>query len=88
MVPEPFNGTNLLVKSPEHWPVDNLGPIYDVPVAHKHGLVLSVWRPSAHELSLLNGGGIVMLTQVTDNPQPTQVEVMPTSVTVNEMARA
>lgn len=88
MVPEPFNGANVLVKAVEDWPVQTMGPMYDIPGTHKNGLFITAWRPNDHEMALLNGGGVVLLTAVTDKPFSGQVEVMPTSLTVDTMARA
>lgn len=87
MVPEPFEGANKLVKVPEGVP-DHMGPVYPIPMKVGHSVAMSIWRPSREEIALLSGGGVVLLTSLTADERPCQIEVMQTRVADSGMAQA
>ena len=88
MQPEPFNGVHAVIKGPPDWPEDRMGPMHDIPAYVGKGLTMTTWRPSREEIALLSGGGIVLVTQVTTEPVPFQVEVMTTKQMNAGMAQA
>lgn len=88
MTPEIFTGANTLLKGPEDWDVETMGRCSDLPAFVGNGLVMSVWRPTKEEIALLAGGGVVLLTLVTDAPPPAQVEVVHTTDACGDMAQA
>lgn len=88
MKPEPFTAAQAFIKAAEGWPTEEMGTLHDIPAYVGKGVTISMWRPSKEELALLQGGGMIMLTQCTTQPPSAQLEVYHTAHVSSNMPRA
>lgn len=88
MTPEPFAGSNVLLKAPAGWNEEMNGPCMDQAAFVGNHRVVTVWRPDQEEIALLVGGGVLVLTLVTESAPPTQVRVLHSHVVNNGLASA
>lgn len=61
MKPQNFNQANQFLGAPENWDEEKFGKCEVLPVCYMNGRSVSMWKPTARELQILNEGGVVVL---------------------------
>jgi hypothetical protein len=77
MIPQYFHGAQRTLEAPQGWDHKVQGECGGLPVMRDGSALVSVWKPSAEELEMLNRGGGVVLSLLVSGHPVTAVGVCP-----------